>query len=243
MLETHVSPVIGHGMLQPPQFSGSLVVSTHPAEQQVVAPVQAGPPLQLPGDVQVLATHVSPGGQATLQPLQLLGSLVVSVQPDGQHVSDPVHGAPPLHDSGGWHCEPEQVSPGGHGMLQPPQFSGSLVVSLQPDAQHCCVPVHAGPPLHAVAGWHIEPTQGLPGGHGWLQPPQFCGSLVVSVQPVPQHCWLPVQTWPWQTTSTHELMTHSTPGEQGWLQPPQFCGSLVVSVQPSLQHCWLPVHT
>ncbi len=61
------------------------------------------------------------------------------------------------------------------------------MVSAQPVAQHCEVPVQAGPPLQVAV--HIPLTQLLPAPQGMPQPPQFWGSLRVLAQPVVgQHC-------------------------------------------------------
>jgi hypothetical protein len=115
---------------------GSLVVLRHPLGQHVSPPVHAGPPLQFVGMVQRLATHVSPVAQGMPQPPQFFGSVVVLVQPVGQHVSVPVQTGPPLHDGGVWQVAPTQVSPVGQGVPQAPQFFGSVSMSVHPEAQH-----------------------------------------------------------------------------------------------------------
>jgi hypothetical protein len=137
-------------------------------------------------------------GQGWLHPPQFCGSVLVSTQPDGQHVSGDWQGGAPLHvppsmPIGGMHVLAWHVSPGGQGWLHPPQLFGSVVVSVQPSAQHWRVPVHAGPPLQVT---HDPPAQVTPGGHGWLHPPQLFGSVSVSVQPEAQHWSTPVHTGP-----------------------------------------------
>jgi hypothetical protein len=93
-LATHFSPA-GHAWPQVPQSFGSLVVSSQPSLQHASEPTHAGPPLQLVVDWHMLATQSSPGGQTSPHAPQLPGSVFVSVQPTGQHVSAPVHAGSP----------------------------------------------------------------------------------------------------------------------------------------------------
>jgi hypothetical protein len=80
------------------------------------------------------------------------------------------------------------VSPVAHPLPQKPQFFGSLVVSEQPVAQHCWVPVQAGPPLQFGGGaWQVPPEQVSPGAQTLPQLPQLFGSMFTSVQPDEQH--------------------------------------------------------
>jgi hypothetical protein len=66
---------------------------------------------------------------------------------------------------------------------------GSLLVSAQPVAQQTWGGVHAGDVWHkVVTGVHVLDTQSSPGGHALPHAPQLFTSLVVSMQPVPQHC-------------------------------------------------------
>jgi hypothetical protein len=60
---------------------------------------------------------------------------------------------------------------------------------LQPVLQHDSPAVHAGPPAHVLA--QTELTHAPPFWQALPQAPQFCGSLVVSRQPV-----VPQQVWP-----------------------------------------------
>jgi hypothetical protein len=130
-----VSPV-AQTLPQLPQLLGSLVVLRQPLAQQVVPPVHAGPPLQLVGVLHVPATHVSPVAQGLPQLPQFFGSVDVSVQPVAQHVSVPVQTGPPLQLGGVTQAPPLQVAPVGHTWSHPPQFLGSVSMSLQPEGQH-----------------------------------------------------------------------------------------------------------
>jgi hypothetical protein len=145
---TQVSP-IGQTLPQPPQSLGLLVVSSQPSAQQARLPVHAGPPLHMDIDWHLLAAHVSPTGHTFPQPPQLLGSVVVSLQPVMQHVSVP-QGGPPSQPRADWHMLATQMSPAGQTMPHPPQSFGSFVVLSQPSVQHASEPVHAGPPLQVV---------------------------------------------------------------------------------------------
>ena len=146
LLATHFSPV-GQGKPQPPQFSGSLLVSVHPTEQQASPPVQAGSPWQLVPGMHRLSTQDSPVGHGCPQLPQFLGSLEVSSHPVGQHWAGAAHAGPPLHPTGVWQLPPTQVDPGVHVLPQNPQFLGSLFVFEHPLAQHCSSVLHTGPPL------------------------------------------------------------------------------------------------
>jgi hypothetical protein len=115
----------------------------------------------------------------------------------------------------------------------------SLDKSKQPSPQHDWLPVQAAPPalpgqVHRLAE-HCSPMwQGCP------QPPQFCVSLVVSVQAPVQHefpvgqAGLPAPQW--QT-----LASQVSPGLQDWPQPEQLAGSFVRFLQPLEQQVSLPV--
>jgi hypothetical protein len=237
---THVL-VAGQGWLQPPQFFGSVLMSVQPLPQHWSTPVQTGPPRHDAGGVHWAATQVSPEGQGWLQPPQLFGSVSMSVQPLPQHCVLPVQTGPPLHEAGGVHRAATQVSPGGQGWLHPPQLRGSVSMSVHPVRQHWPLPVQTGPPWQDAGGVHVPPTQVSPGGQARPHCLQFCGSVSVSVQPLPQHWSAPVQAGPplQPVVATHLVARHCAPGGHFWLQPPQSSGLLVVSTQPDEQH-WLP---
>jgi hypothetical protein len=80
-------------------------------------------------------THVSPDAQTVPQFPQLLGSLVVSVQPFVQHDCPGAQVAPPLHPVM-VQLLSKHIAPGGQAKPQLPQLSMSLVVSVQPVMQH-----------------------------------------------------------------------------------------------------------
>jgi hypothetical protein len=221
-----------------PQLLSSVFVSAQPDGQQVSPTVQAGPVPQNVTGVQELDTQLWPRGQTVPQWPQLLESFVVLVQPSAQHWSGDVHAGPVPHPMGMTHELPAQVSSGGHGLPQPPQLLGSVAVSVQPEGQHDCDPVHAGPPLQAVVDWHIPPTHLSPEGHGCPQPPQFFGSVMVFEQPEAQQTSLPVHAGsPLQFVALeHSLSMHDWPIGQTWPQLPQLSGSVDVSAHPILQH-------
>jgi hypothetical protein len=214
------------------------LVSTHPDGQQVSPVVHEGPVPQKVTGVQALDTQLSPSGQTRPQWPQLLESFVVSVQPSAQHWSGDVHAGPVPHPIGMTQKLMAQVSSGGHGLPQPPQLLGSLVVSVHPEAQHVCVPVQTGPPLHAVVDSHIPPTHLSPEGQGCPQPPQFFGSVLVSEQPVAQQVSPPVHAGsPLQVViDEHMLSMQDSPIGHAWPQLPQLSGSVEVSAHPILQH-------
>ena len=195
MLATQVFPA-GQATPHPPQFLGSLVVSKQPFGQHFWTPPHGGPPLQVIVGVHVPERHTSPGLQAIPQPPQLSVSSLVLVHPPGQHFSPPKQGGPPKHVNVDLHVLATQVSPGAHTLPQPPQLFASLVVSLQPLPQHFCPGKHGGPPLQVVAGLQTLAAQVLPIGQETPQPPQLAGSLVVSLQPVAQHCCEPAHDGP-----------------------------------------------
>jgi hypothetical protein len=188
--------------------------------------------------VHELDTQLSPSGQTVPQWPQLFGSSDVSVQPAAQHWSGDLHFGPLLQPRGATHRLLTQVSSGAHGMPQPPQFCGSAVVSVHPSEQHVRLPLQAGPPLQATVDLHLPATQLSPEAHGMPQPPQFIGSVDVSVQPSEQHVWLPLQVGsPWQEgPDWHLLSTQVSPGAQTWPQLPQLFASVDVSSQPVEQH-------
>jgi hypothetical protein len=131
-LEMQASPA-GHTFPQVPQLDGLLVVSTQVLEQHWSLPVQAGPEPQAGEAWHEPPTQVSPDGHAWPQVPQLLRSVWVSVQPDGQHLSEPAQTGPPLHV---WQAPPEHVPPAGQTLLQLPQLSVSVSTFVQPVGQH-----------------------------------------------------------------------------------------------------------
>lgn len=136
----------GHGIPQPPQFSGSPDVSVQPVGQHVCEPLQVGPPLQPIVDLHLPPLQMSPMAHGMPQPPQLFGSVLVSTHLSVQQVSEIGHGM--VHPVAGWHLLATHVSVAAQAMPQPPQLVGSLVVSVQPALQHASEPLHGGPPLH-----------------------------------------------------------------------------------------------
>jgi hypothetical protein len=190
----------------------------------------------------VLLTHVSVGAQTTPHIPQLFGSFVVSTQPDGQHDCAPVHAGPLLHVFGCLHALFTQVSPGGHGIAQPPQLAGSLVVSAQPVEQHWSPPVQAPPPLQPWPILQVLLMHCMPIVQTTPHMPQLFGSVRVSLQPFMQHFSPPVQPIPPWHVFSHMLLMQAWFAPHVVPQPPQLFGSLVSSTQPSVpQHFWLPV--
>ena len=229
---------------QPPQFFGSLVVLEHPVPQHVSPDGHGGAPLQDVAGVQMLATQVSPVGQMVPQPPQLLASVVVLEHPDAQHVSVAVQSGPPLQVAGAWHVPPWQVSPGAHAFPHEPQLFGSVFTFEQPDAQHSFTPVQTGPPLQDAGAVHVAATHVKVAGQVLPQAPQFFGSVSMFLQPVEQHCSMPVQTGPpSQLAGGVQLpCTHVSPVGQMKPHSLQFFGSVWVSVQPSPQQVSTPEH-
>jgi hypothetical protein len=131
----------------------------------------------------------------------------------------------------------EVVAP--HDIPHIPQLFGSVLVSVQPDAQQVWPGWQPGPPLHWA--WHVLLTHASPAGHTLPQLPQFFGSLVVSTQPAGQQCRLPVQAGPPLQVAWHMLIEQLSPAGHALPQFPQFFGSLVVSAQPEGQHFSVPV--
>jgi hypothetical protein len=158
-----------------------------PAEQHWSTPVHAGPPRQDVEATQTAATQVSPGGQMLPQPPQLSGLVSMSVQPDAQHCSTPVHAAPPLHWTGLVQLPRTHVSFLGQATLHAPQLLGSVAVSVQPDAQHEARPVQATPPLHEGIASQTPAMHSSPVAQVIEQPPQWKGDTLVLTHVVPQH--------------------------------------------------------
>jgi hypothetical protein len=188
-------------------------------------------------DEQEPPTQAEVAAQTTPQPPQLLGSVVVLVQPAVQQVWLPVQAGPPLQVVGATQAPFTQVSLGAQGLPQAPQFLGSLLVFEQPEGQHWSVPVQAGPPwqvaVHALLTHMLPATQVMP------QPPQLSGSLVVSAQPRAQHWRLPVHTGPPLQVAVQVPPTQLAPAGQALPQTPQLLGSVSVEEHPVWQHCWV----
>ncbi len=145
-----------------------------PLVQHVCPVVHTGPPLH-PVGVQLLATHVSPGGHALPHAPQFRLSEVVSLHPDVQHISLTGHATPPLHDVAGWHWLATHALPDGHALPQNPQFAASLVVSMQTAPQHVSF---AGHPLVAqVSDVHSPLTHDSPSAHALPHVPQSLASV------------------------------------------------------------------
>src|SRR5580658_7364052 len=133
-----------------------------------------------------------------------------------------------------------QVLGGAQGMPHPPQLFGSLSVFVQPvgSGQQVSPVEHAGPVLHVIEGVHLLETHVSPSGQTLPHLPQSLLSLVVSSQPSPQHCKVPLHAGPplhvmgdWQKPDEHVLSgPHARP------HVPQLFGSLSVLVHPDGQH-------
>jgi hypothetical protein len=180
----------------PPQLFASFVVLMQPLGQQVSTVAHAGPPLQVVGALQTPPTHALPVGQGLLQAPQLMGSVVVSVQPWPQHVSVPVQTGPPWHEGGIWQTPPRHMAPAPQALPQLPQLLVSVSMFVQPAAQHWFTPVQTGPPLQFAFGVQTPAMQVLFAGQTLPHELQLFGSVSMSVQPILQHCSSPVQTGP-----------------------------------------------
>lgn len=236
MPAAHVAPV-GQTWLQPPQLFGSVSMSLHPDAQHWSTPVQTGPPLHDVGAWQFPFWHVAPGGHAKPHWLQLFGSVFVSVQPDSQHVWSPVQAGPPLHELDA-HKPPWQVAPSGQRFSQPPQLFGSVCVSVQPDGQQVCSGPHVMPPVHTGGvGTQLPSTQPSLKAQPLPQLPQLPGSVWVSVQPLAQHCSMPVQTGPplHVLPPTHAPETQASSAPHTFVQLPQCSGETCSLTQVSPQ--------
>lgn len=121
--------------------------------------------------------------QSFAEPL-VLQAPAASQQPCGQ-----VEG---LHAGGVWQAPPMHRVPAAHLWPQVPQSFALVSRFTQPVLQHCSDPVHAGPPLHVVAGWQLPVAQLSPGAQTRPQFPQLFGSVCVLAQPLAQHCSTPV---------------------------------------------------
>jgi hypothetical protein len=132
----------------------------------------------------------------------------------------------------GVHMLFKQFEPAGQAMPQPPQFFGSLVVFAQPVLQHCCMPLHAGPPLQVSV--QMPPMQFVPAEHFMPQKPQFWESLLRVLHPEGQHVCPGEHIGPPLQFEMHfpplQVPPHRFP------QPPQFFGSLRRLAQPDAQH-------
>jgi hypothetical protein len=93
----------GQAFPHPPQLSWSVLVSTHP---------EAHPLGCAGGQVQALSTQLAPGGQATVQLPQLLGSVWKSTQAIGQMFGALLHIHMPLSQIAPVGQEPVQAASG-----------------------------------------------------------------------------------------------------------------------------------
>ncbi len=142
-----------------------------------------------------------------------------------------------------WGMSPPHESP------HSPQFSGSLVTSVQEPSHAVCPGSHAVCPMH----WppmHAAPPQSFP------QEPQLLESLSVSVHPPPQHDGeVPVvhavPHAPQLLMSVAMSVQPSAPQQPGVSKPscvqsfphaPQLRTSLVVSEHEDEQHDCIPMH-
>jgi hypothetical protein len=140
----------------PPQFAGSVLVSTH------ARPHCRAPAGQLV--VQLSAAHTWSPGQTLPQVPQLSGSLDVSTQ-------DRPHAAPVMHVAPQWPT-PQTWVPG-HALPHVPQLAGSVARSVQAS------PHFAVPPLQSTP--HVPWVQLWPAAHALPQAPQLARSPLVAV--------------------------------------------------------------
>jgi len=224
--------IAGQAIPHLPQLLASLRVSTQPIEQHISPAAHGGPPLQAP--TQTPPLHASPPGQALPHLPQLFGSFCVSAQPLAQHVCVPEQAGPPSQvDS---HCPDRHDWPTAHTMPQPPQLCSSPCVFVHTLEQQTSPPVQAGPSKHDAGLWQTLPMQAWPGAHASAQPPQFCGSDVVSVQTVLQQARPLAHPSPSrQEVMVQVPLAQTWPAGQATSQAPQWSGSLSVSVQPEPQ--------
>jgi hypothetical protein len=187
-------------------------------------------------EAQVPPTQVERGPQDLPHVPQLFESVLVSAQPVEQQVWLGRQAGPLLQVVGATHSPITQESAGAQGWPQPPQFSGSLVVSEQPVGQHSWPPVQAGPPLQV--GMHTPAEQLLPDGQTWPHFPQLFESVEREEQPVLQHSPAEHTGPPLQVQLP---LTHDSNPEQSWPQAPQLVASVIRSEQPFGQHCSVAV--
>jgi hypothetical protein len=192
--------------------------------------------------LQPFAHSVSPAGQVpptvvhepfaqTWAPLhgnphfpQFAGSVSVLVHESPQSV------CPAPHDGSAEHVEYEHWSPVGHTLPQPPQFMGSVVVSVQMPWHETDGLWHVWPPggMH-MPFWHVSPAaQTSP------QPPQLFGSepRSVHVVPVPQYACGGVH---FGGASTQVPAVQTSPAGQTSPQAPQLFPSVSTEVHVSPQ--------
>jgi hypothetical protein len=247
----HDCPV-PHATPQAPQFAGSIARLTQaiphkvsfaphippPLEELLVVPLldPLPPPLLL---LEEVGKHVSRtqdwlGSHATPQPPQFAGSMVVSTQAPLQSVRLEPHPLEPLEEplleelpleeplleelliaplleplpplllleDVGKHVSRTQDSLGAHAIPQPPQFAGSMVVSMQAPLQSVRLGLQPPEPLEepdppplldplllppeVVGGRHVARAHESPRAHATPQAPQLFGSESVEVQRLPQ---------------------------------------------------------
>jgi hypothetical protein len=231
---------------QPPQFAGSLLVSTH-----------VEPHSRLPlGHAQTPATHDNPDGQTWPQLPQFAALVLRSTQDPPQLV---VPAAQLVT-----HCPPEQTRPL-HVCPHEPQFVLSLDRSTHapphtvrpdmqaqpPDTQLWPVPQAFPQPPQSVSlldvstqappqtlrpppQLHAPPTQVWPAPHVVEHPPQFTALDIVSTQ-IPPHAVWPVwhRHWP---------PAQAIPAAQAFPHAPQLALSVARSVHALPQVTWPPGH-
>jgi hypothetical protein len=191
---------------QKPQLFGSVrVFTSQPSDSTWLQ--SAKPGLQ-PTMEQALATQPTApfgtGWQTLPQVPQLSGSLWVLAQSAPQQLSLPGQALPT--PQGPTHWPPEHVSPPGQALPQVPQFCGSVDrLTSQPSPTRPSQSAKPGSQLMMV---HAEPehpgTALAKGPQTTPQPPQFCGSLVVSEQMGVQHVSPP-------QVATHWKLSHASP--------------------------------
>jgi len=204
---------VAHGLSQPPQLAGLILVSTH------AVPHNANPCSQLAPQTPSLQTAVPWAGasQAVPHALQFCASLSKLTQAAPHDVKPSAHAIPHLPAS---HTA-LPLAGVGHAMPHSPQFSGLDVTSMHEPLQFVRPPEQ--PAVH-FAWSHTCVAE-----HDVLQSPQRAGSLVTSTQ-APEHSRKPVahstpQTPSWQTGTPPPAVGQALP------HVPQFVRSVAASTQ------------
>jgi hypothetical protein len=169
----------GHAMPQVPQFSGSVVTSTHRDSAPVPHTISGAGHASLHEP----PTHDSPSGHSVPQAPQFESSTMVSTQAAPQRISPAIHEDaahdPPMHVSSGPQLRP-----------QVPQFALSLWTSMQPSPQS------ASPAPHAIMARQVPDEQLSSIEHMFPHVPQLFRSVFVLTQPPPHDVSPPLQPLP-----------------------------------------------
>jgi hypothetical protein len=233
-----------HVVPQAPQFSTSVVTSTHermPVESgQQADPAAHGPPVSPQTHSPSVQELASRGSQTLPQAPQLSRSEPTVLQPVSQQ-SWPVRqrSAEPLHVQCVRGVVPSVTQPvaiGGSSLRQSlpqePQLAASVVVSVQVSPQHRSGSVHGGEQaetMQAPASQIWPDSQELP------QVPQLARSVRMSTQVTPQHIVPPVQP-PGHASPAQTPAVHATPDGHSRSHEPQFMRSICRLAQAAPQH-------